>query len=134
MTPSLLARPSASSDWPRHQCAGALLDAGRAQAGQAGRTPDRKRLLSFVSLVVLMELYWGLSKLYGVTLAQRLDTVDAMLNGTHFFVEQRDVLRAAASICATQKPGAIDALIAQLARASSCAQPVLAKPPFARRV
>ena len=68
-----------------------------------------------------MELYWGLSKLYGVTLAQRLDTVDAMLNGTHFFVEQRDVLRAAASICATQKPGAIDALIAQLARASSCA-------------
>ncbi len=74
----------------------------------------------FVSLVVLMELYWVLSKLYQVTLPEWLETVESLLSGTHFFVEQRDVLRAAAQTCATQKAGFIDALIAQVARASGC--------------
>jgi predicted nucleic-acid-binding protein len=74
----------------------------------------------FISLVVLMELYWVLSKLYRVTLPEWLDTVDALLNGTHFLVEQRDVLRVAAQTCAAQKAGFIDALIAQVAHASGC--------------
>ena len=75
----------------------------------------------FIGLVVLTELYWVLSKLHGVTLAEWLDTVDALLNGTHFFVQQRNMLRAAASTCVIQKSGFFDALIAELARASGCA-------------
>ena len=78
----------------------------------------------FIGLVRLMELYWVLSKPYGVTLAEWPDTAEALPNGTHFFVEQRDMLRAAASTCATQKSGFIDALIAQLARAAGCAHTV----------
>jgi predicted nucleic-acid-binding protein len=78
----------------------------------------------FVSLVVLMELYWVLTRLYRVTYDEWLSLQDDLLNGAHFLVQHREIVQATAQVCKSKKAGFIDALIAQVARAAGCTETV----------
>jgi predicted nucleic-acid-binding protein len=78
----------------------------------------------FISLVVLTELYWVLSNAYAVKPAEWLLAVDDLLASQRLHVEQRDVVRSAAAACREGKAGFVDALIAQVALAAGCGQPL----------
>jgi predicted nucleic-acid-binding protein len=78
----------------------------------------------FISLVVLTELYWVLGKLYSVTRPECLDTVDDRLASQRMHLEPREVVRSAVPVCRSSKAGFVDALIAQVAKATGCGQTV----------
>jgi predicted nucleic-acid-binding protein len=80
----------------------------------------------FISLVVVAELCWVLSSLYGATMDELVATIEDLLNTPRFYMEKREVLQAAiARFKAGSRPrsvkvGLVDALIAEIAANVGC--------------
>ena len=86
-------------------------------------TPTRQ---GFISLLVLAELCWVLSSLYGATMDELVATIEDFLNPPQFCVEKREVLQAAIGrikskvAASSRKVGLADALIAEIAASAGC--------------
>ena len=77
----------------------------------------------FISLVVLAELCWVLSRLYSVTMDELADMISDLLNTPQIQVERREVVQAAIrrfSPGKNRKAGLVDALIAEIASSEGC--------------
>lgn len=77
----------------------------------------------FISLVVVAELCWVLSSLYGATMDELVTTIKDLLNTPRFCMESRDVLQAAIGRFKpsnSRKTGLTDALIAEIALSAGC--------------
>jgi predicted nucleic-acid-binding protein len=100
------------------------------QSAAAARLIDKELTVGapgFVSLVVLAELCWVLSRLYAATPAEIRDTVSDLLSVPQLQVERRAVVQAAlrkAGSGKTAKAGLVDSIIAQLALAEGCSRVV----------
>ena len=84
-------------------------------------------LPGFISLVVLAELLWVLSRLYAASNAELIATAQDILDTPQFHVERRDVVLATIRnkpVGRGVKSGLVDALIAQLAKAEGCTHTV----------
>ena len=81
----------------------------------------------FVSLVVLAELCWVLSRLYSATMDELADMISDLLNTPQIQVERREVVQAAIRRFKqgkSRKAGLVDALIAELASSEGCTSTV----------
>ena len=81
----------------------------------------------FVSLAVLAELCWVLSRLYSATMDELLDLISDLLNTPQIQVERREVVQAAIrrfSQGKSRKAGLVDALIAEIANSEGCSATV----------
>lgn len=78
----------------------------------------------FISLVVLAELFWVLTQVYGVTLPEWLDTIDDLLTSQQLHLEQREAVQATGQVCRGSKAGFVDVLIVHVAKAAGCAKTV----------
>ena len=81
----------------------------------------------FISLVVLAELCWVLSRLYGATMDELADMISDLLNTPQIQVERREVVQAAIRRFKqgkSRKAGLVDALIAELASSEGCTSTV----------
>ena len=81
----------------------------------------------FISLVVLVEMYWVLKRLYNASGDELLATAEDLLNMPRFQLDRRDVVAAAVQFMKTDqgsKTGFVDVLIAQLAAAQGCSRTV----------
>ena len=81
----------------------------------------------FVSLVVLAELCWVLSRLYSATMDELADMISDLLNTPQIQVERREVVQAAIrrfNQGKSRKAGLVDALIAEIARSEGCSSTV----------
>ena len=81
----------------------------------------------FVSLVVLAELCWVLSRLYSATMNELADLINDLLNTPQIQVERREVVQAAIrrfSQGKSRKAGLVDALIAEIASSEGCSSTV----------
>ena len=81
----------------------------------------------FISLVVLVELYWVLERLYGARPAEIVDTIADMLDVTQLQFQERETVQSALEdwrLRKTSKAQLPDVLIAQLARKFGCTQVV----------
>lgn len=79
----------------------------------------------FISLVVLAELCWVLTRLYAASSDEVRQTVNDLLGTPHFHLERREVVQAAVARTAggkSSKAGFVDVLIALTARAEGCSQ------------
>ncbi len=77
----------------------------------------------FISLVVVAELCWVLSSLYGATVDELVATVEDLLTTPQFFMENREVLQATIGRFKTvnnRNAGLADALIAEIALSAGC--------------
>ena len=80
----------------------------------------------FISLVVVAELCWVLSSLYGATIDELVATLEDFLNTPQFCMEKREVLQAAIGrikskvAASNRKVGLPDALIAEIAASAGC--------------
>ena len=77
----------------------------------------------FISLVVVAELCWVLSSLYGATMDELVATIEDLLNTPRFCMEKREVLQAAIGrfkLGSSYKAGLADALIAEIAASAGC--------------
>ena len=77
----------------------------------------------FISLVVLAELCWVLSRLYSVTMDELADMISDLFNTPQIQVERREVVQAAIrrfSPGKNRKAGLVDALIAEIASSEGC--------------
>ena len=77
----------------------------------------------FISLVVVYELCWVLSNLYGATMAELVATLEDFLNTPQFCMEKREVLQAAIGrfkASSNRKVDLADALIAEIAASAGC--------------
>ncbi len=77
----------------------------------------------FVSLAVLAELCWVLSRLYSVTMDELADMISDLLNTPQIQVERREVVQAAirrSSHGKSRKAGLVDALSAEIANSEGC--------------
>lgn len=77
----------------------------------------------FVSLVVVAELCWVLSSLYGATMDELVATIEDFLNTPQFCMEKREVLQAAIGRfkeSSSRKAELADALIAEIAASAGC--------------
>jgi predicted nucleic-acid-binding protein len=81
----------------------------------------------FVSLVVLAELCWVLSRLYSATMDELADMISDLLNTPQIQVERREVVQAAIRRLKqgkSRKAGLVDALIAEIANSEGCSSTV----------
>lgn len=81
----------------------------------------------FISLVVLAELCWVLSRLYAVGNDELVATAQDMLDTPQFHLERRDVVLATVRhkpASKGAKAGFVDALIARVAQAEGCVHTV----------
>ena len=81
----------------------------------------------FISLVVLAELCWVLSRLYSATMDELADMISDLLNTPQIQVERREVVQAAIrrfSQSKSRKAGLVDALIAEIANSEGCSSTV----------
>ena len=81
----------------------------------------------FISLVVLAELCWVLSRLYSATMDELADMINDLLNTPQIQVERREVVQAAIrrfKQSKSRKAGLVDALIAEIARSVGCSSTV----------
>lgn len=81
----------------------------------------------FISLVVLAELCWVLTRLYSASADELIAAVEDLLNTPQFHLERRDaVIATVQHMKGTKgaKAGFVDALIAQLAAAQGCTRTV----------
>ncbi len=81
----------------------------------------------FISLVVVAELCWVLSRLYSATMDELAGTLEDLLNTPKFRVERRAVVQAAIRRFKAgnkRKAGVVDALIAQIAESEGCTHTV----------
>ncbi|ROZ66227.1 PIN domain-containing protein [Ramlibacter sp. WS9] len=107
-----------------------LAQDGPKQALQATRLIEHELTAAtpgFISLVVLAELCWVLTRLYGASPDEIKQTVEDLLGTPQFHVERREVVQAAvrrAKGGKTSKAGFVDALITQAAEAEGCSHTV----------
>jgi predicted nucleic-acid-binding protein len=86
----------------------------------------------FISLVVLVELYWVLKRLYAATDEELLETVADLLGSAHFQIESRAMVHAVVQRVKslkseTGKPGKAgltDHLIVEIAKTQGCSHTV----------
>lgn len=82
----------------------------------------------FISLVVLAESCWVLTRLYGATQEELATTAVDLLASAQFHVEGREAIQAAVRHCQSdkrsKKAGFVDVLIAQVAAARGCVHTV----------
>ena len=81
----------------------------------------------FISLVVLAELCWVLSRLYSATMDELADLISDLLNTPQIQVERREVVQAAIrrfNQGKSRKAGLVDALIAEIASSEGCSATV----------
>ena len=81
----------------------------------------------FISLVVLAELCWVLSRLYSATMDELADMISDLLNTPHIQVERREVVQAAIRRFKqgkSRKAGLVNALVAELASSEGCSSTV----------
>ena len=81
----------------------------------------------FISLVVLAELCWVLSRLYSATMDELADLISDLLNTPQIQVERREVVQAAIrrfNQGKSRKAGLVDALIAEIAGSEGCTSTV----------
>ena len=81
----------------------------------------------FVSLVVLAELCWVLSRLYSATMDELADMISDLLNTPQIQLERREVVQAAIrrfNHGKSRKAGLVDALIAEIANSEGCSSTV----------
>jgi predicted nucleic-acid-binding protein len=96
------------------------------QAALATRLIERQLSATkpgFISAVVLAELCWVLTRLYGATHAELRAMVEDLLNSQQFHMEHREAVQGAlAHLQTTQgkRAGFVDALVAALAEAQGC--------------
>ena len=77
----------------------------------------------FVSLVVVAELCWVLSSLYGATTDELAATIEDLLSTPRFYIEKREAVQAAMrrfKAGSSRKAGLVDALIAEIAASVGC--------------
>ena len=77
----------------------------------------------FISLVVVVELCWVLSSLYGATMNELVATIEDLLGTPLFCMEKREVLQAAIGrfkVASSRKVSLADALIAEIAVSAGC--------------
>ena len=99
-----------------------LAQDGPRQSAVATRLIEREltaQNTGFVSLVVLVELYWVLKRLYAATDNELLDTVADLLDSAHFQIESRAMVQAAVQRVKSlkSKSGLTDHLIVEIAKA-----------------
>ena len=100
------------------------------QAARATRLIDEELSIAepgFISLVVLVEMYWVLKRLYSVSGDELLAAVEDLLSMPRFNLDRRDVVAAAVQFMKAaegSKAGFVDVLIAQLAAAQGCQRTV----------
>lgn len=100
------------------------------QAARATRLIEEELSVTepgFISLVVLVEVYWVLKRLYSASAEELLATVEDLLNTPRFYLDRRDVVAATVQFIKAgkgAKAGFADALIAQLAAAQGCSRTV----------
>ena len=100
------------------------------QAALASRLIENELTIAspgFISLVVLAELCWVLSRLYSATMDELADMISDLLNTPQIQVERREVVQAAIRRFKrgkSRKAGLVDALIAELARSEGCTSTV----------
>jgi len=94
-----------------------------AQSARATRLIERQlteRQQGFISLIVLVELWWVLKRLYRATAAELRQTLQDLLDTRQFAFEQRDaVIRALKNLDAGADDIA-DALIVEASLAGAC--------------
>ncbi len=81
----------------------------------------------FISLVVLAELCWVLSRLYSATMDELADMISDLLNTPQIQVERREVVQATIrrfSRGKSRKAGLVGALIAEIAKSEGCSSTV----------
>ena len=81
----------------------------------------------FISLVVLAELCWVLSRLYSATMDELADMISDLLNTPQIQVERREVIQTAIRRFKqgkSRKTGLVDALVAELASSEGCTSTV----------
>lgn len=81
----------------------------------------------FISLVVLAELCWVLTRLYSASADELIAAVEDLLNTPQFHLDRRDVVIASVQRMKARKgskAGFVDALIAQVAAAEGCSHTV----------
>ncbi len=81
----------------------------------------------FISLVVLAELCWVLSRLYSATMDELADMIGDLLSTSQIQVERREVVQAAIrrfKLGKSRKSGLVDVLIAELASGEGCSTTV----------
>ena len=81
----------------------------------------------FISLVVLAELCWVLSRLYSATMDELADMISDLLNTPQIQVERREVVQGAIrrfNQGKSRKAGLVDALIAEIASSEGCTSTV----------
>lgn len=92
------------------------------QSARATRLIERKlseKAPGFISLIVLVELWWVLKRLYRATDAELRQTVEDLLDTRQFVLEQRGaVIQAVKKLDAAGDIA--DSLIVELARAAGC--------------
>ena len=100
------------------------------QAARATRLIDEDISIAepgFISLVVLVEMYWVLKRLYSVSGDELLAAVEDLLSMPRFKLDRRDVVAAAVQFMKAaegSKAGFVDVLIAQMAAAQGSSSTV----------
>ena len=100
------------------------------QAALASRLIENNLTIArpgFISLVVLAELCWVLSRLYSATMDELADMISDLLNTPQIQVERREVVQAAIrrfNQSKSRKAGLVDALIAEIASSEGCSSTV----------
>jgi predicted nucleic-acid-binding protein len=95
------------------------------QAAQATQLIEHKLTPAnpgFISLVVLLELYWVLTSLFAVISAEWLQAVNDLLTSQSIQMEHRDVVQTAIEVYQNKKAGFVDVLISQVASSAGCTQ------------
>ncbi len=75
---------------------------------------------AFVSVVVLAETVWVLESRYRLSKREILSVLRQLLATPHFFLAERDAVRAAIALYSENSLGFADALIAELNRRAGC--------------
>ena len=94
-----------------------------AQSARATRLIERQlseKEPGFISVIVLVELWWVLKRLYRATRAELKQTVQDLLDTRQFVLEQRGAVIQALKRLDVAAGDIADALIVELARASGC--------------
>ena len=94
-----------------------------AQSARATRLIERQlseKEPGFISVIVLVELWWVLKRLYRATRAELKQTVQDLLDTRQFVLEQRGAVIQALKRLDVAAGDIADALIVELARAGGC--------------
>jgi predicted nucleic-acid-binding protein len=98
-----------------------------AQSALATRLIERRlseREPGFIGLVVLVETFWVLKRLYGASAAELRETVRDLLDTRQFVIEQRPVVLRALARLGDGSGDLADALIAEGAAEAGCTRTV----------